>query len=89
MVVPLTLLPAEKVDNPNPTDIAQQKEDIYNLIVTQDNSAIRSNTTAWSLFTELGGDVMINAFACNFIVNGVQNTDVVGLTFLPLYVVLH
>jgi hypothetical protein len=89
VVVPLTLLPAEKVANPNPADIAQQKEDIYSLIVTQDNSAIQSNTTAWNLFIELGGDVMINAFACNFIVNGAQNTDVVGFKTLLLCVASH
>lgn len=33
---------------------------------------------------KLGGDLMINAFACNFKVNGKINNDVVSKLFLIL-----
>jgi hypothetical protein len=78
IVVPLIMLPSERGDNPQPSDITQQKQEIHDLIVTKTNTEIRNDNTAWPLFTQLGGDVMINAFACNFKINGQPNTDVVG-----------
>ncbi|CAG5158148.1 uncharacterized protein ALTATR162_LOCUS5007 [Alternaria atra] len=71
------MLPSERVDNPNPDDVKKEKQKIVNLIVSKSNLDIYNSPEAWSLFKELGGDVMINAFACNFMVDGVPNTDVI------------
>lgn len=76
IVVPLTMLPSERGENPLPADIMTQKQEIVDLIVSKTNLEVSSNSIAWSLFRELGGDVMINAFACNFMVDGKPNKDV-------------
>jgi hypothetical protein len=78
IVTPLTMLSSERGDDPVPADIMKQKQEIVDLIVTKTNLETRNDSTAWCLFMGLGGDVMINAFSSNFMIDGEPNKDVVS-----------
>ena len=78
ILVPFNMLPAENSNPPNPKAVQEQKEFIRDRIVYASNEDLVADAKAWEFFQELGGDVMINAFACNFRVNGTVNTNIVS-----------
>lgn len=75
IVVPLIRLPAEKKNN---GDVVAEKKRIREKILARDNQALFEDKDTWKFLCELGGDLMINAFACNFKLNGKVNQDVVS-----------
>ncbi|THH16889.1 hypothetical protein EW146_g3821 [Bondarzewia mesenterica] len=82
-VTPFNMLPIEKEKpNPTPDEIKAQQEEIRTKIVNRRNDELEHDLDAMSLVRQLGSDTMINAFACNFKVDGVINTDVVEANFL-------
>jgi hypothetical protein len=74
IVVPLIRLPAERTGG----DVEAQKEYIREKILGRDNKTLADDKEAWKLLCELGGDLMINAFATNFRIDGKVNQDVVS-----------
>lgn len=79
VVVPFNMLPAEKEADPTPEKIALQKEFIRNRIVNRDNTELYNDPEAMVLLEQLGSDLVINAFACNFKINGKINEDIVSV----------
>jgi len=82
IVVPFNLMPTEMVPNPNPAEILEQRKFIKNRIVDVDNYTLRHDKDAWGLLTVLGSDLCINAFACNFKINGIANQDVAESSYM-------
>jgi hypothetical protein len=74
IVVPLIRLPSEK----NKEDVEAEKKRIRKKILARDNQAIFEDKDTWKFLCKLGGDLMINAFACNFKIDGKVNQDVVS-----------
>ena len=74
MVTPLIMLPAEKEGG----NVEEQKEFIRERILNRDNYSLMQDKDAVDLLQQLGGDLMINAFACNFEIGGKVNEDVVS-----------
>ncbi|GES83010.1 PLP-dependent transferase [Rhizophagus clarus] len=66
IVTPFNMLPAEKCFPPNLEEIEKQKQLIRSLIVEKCNHEIVESNQAKELIKELGSDLMINTFACNF-----------------------
>ena len=79
VVVPFSMLPSESESNPDPKKIENEKQLIRDLIVNKTNEQIVSNPEAWDELLKIGGDTMINAFACNFKLNGKLNEDIVSI----------
>lgn len=77
IVTPFTMLPAEI--NGSEEDLEKQKQFIREHIIGKDNETIMNDDSARDLLAQLGGDLQINAFACNFEMDGKINTDVVSL----------
>ena len=77
IVRPLDMLPTEK-DGASPSDIEKQRQFIRDRILNRDNAALEADQDAVNLLKQVGGDLMINAFACNFEINGKLNEDVVS-----------
>lgn len=77
IVVPLNRLPAEKKGLGDKA-IEDQKRFIRERILGVRNRVLVDDTEAWDLLATLGGDLMINAFSCNFRINGEPNRDVVS-----------
>ena len=73
IITPFTMLPAEREGK----DIEAQKQFIRDNILGKDNVTVFENEAAVKLLAQMGGDLMINAFACNFEIDGVVNKDVV------------
>jgi hypothetical protein len=55
--------------------LAAEKEFIRSRIIGKSNEQIVQDQEAMDELTALGSDLNINAFACNFKINGVPNTD--------------
>ncbi|KAF6824113.1 hypothetical protein CPLU01_11042 [Colletotrichum plurivorum] len=83
IVAPLIRLPSERTVG---EDVELQKEYIRKSIVGRDNKALREDDEAWALMRELGGDLMINAFATNFKVGDEVNQDVGEANYLNQWI---
>ncbi|CAG8526110.1 15098_t:CDS:2 [Acaulospora colombiana] len=81
IVVPFNGLPAER-ENSTPEEIAKQKEFIRQRIVNRPNSELIHDEEALELIKKLGSDLVINAFACNFRIDGKVNDDIVEANHL-------
>ncbi|TBU57540.1 PLP-dependent transferase [Dichomitus squalens] len=79
IVVPFNPLPAEK---DGPVALAQQKEYIRTNILGKLNEDIVTNEAAKDLLCQLGSDLNINVFVCNFRINGKVNEDVEEANYL-------
>jgi hypothetical protein len=55
--------------------LADEKEFIRSRIIGKSNEQIVQDQEAMDELTALGSDLNINAFTCNFKINGVPNTD--------------
>lgn len=86
IVRPFNLLPVEKENilHPDPAKVEAQKQFIRDRIITRENADLLNDKKAMQVLSELGSDLMINAFACNFKINGKINTDVVGSNYISL-----
>lgn len=78
IVVPLNPLRSE----PDPAAIAAEKDYIRNSILGKPNEALVNDKVAMDELQSLGSDLNINAFACNFRINDVANTDVEEANYL-------
>ncbi|KAL7268366.1 hypothetical protein RUND412_009012 [Rhizina undulata] len=85
IVVPLNMLPTEKLpDTPEKQkEIEKQKKFIREHILDKKNETLVKDEAAMKLLQELGSDLMINIFACNFrLSNGELNKDVEEANYL-------
>lgn len=78
IVTPLNMLPIEKAGG-TPEEIEGEKQFIRERILGVTNEELMKDEEAIKLLKELGGDLMINAFACNFRIDGKANIDVVSI----------
>ncbi|KOS20616.1 L-tyrosine decarboxylase [Escovopsis weberi] len=74
MVVPLNRLPSE-IKGLGTRAIESDKNRIRG-ILSMSNKELHDDETRFRFFAELGGDLMINAFACNFRVDGRPCQDI-------------
>lgn len=72
------MLPTEKA-GASPEEIEKQRQFIRDRILNRDNGALEADKDAVELLKQVGGDLMINAFACNFEIDGKVNEDIVSL----------
>ncbi|KAK4168147.1 pyridoxal phosphate-dependent transferase [Cladorrhinum sp. PSN259] len=90
IVVPLIRLPAEADEKTTGDEkkekIEEQKDYIRKYIVNRDNKELVEDKEAWKLLCQLGGDLMINAFATNFSIDGVVNQDVGEANYLNQWI---
>ncbi|KAJ8092537.1 hypothetical protein PM082_023790 [Marasmius tenuissimus] len=81
IVVPFNQLPSEKRGD-SADKICAELDFIRKHIVEAPNQQLERDQKALELMRELGSDLMINAFACNFHIDGQPNTDTVEASFL-------
>ncbi|GBE87629.1 PLP-dependent transferase [Sparassis crispa] len=78
VVVPLNPLPDESTSDA----VAKEKEFIRSHILGKSNEEIWNDKEAMKVLCQLGSDLNINAFACNFRINGKVNEDVEEANYL-------
>ncbi|CAE6442059.1 unnamed protein product [Rhizoctonia solani] len=82
IVVPMNPLPAE-CQGKSQAEIQKEREYIRDHIVNRPNLELVRDEKAMKLVHEMGSDLSINAFACNFrLANGQINQDVVESNYL-------
>ncbi|KAM0513536.1 hypothetical protein ACHAPE_007800 [Trichoderma viride] len=81
LVCPLIRLPSEKAGLSS-SDIEKEKLRIREKILSVSNEDLFNDQESMEFLNTLGGDLMINAFACNFKVNGKINDDVNEANYL-------
>ncbi|KAK5994151.1 L-tyrosine decarboxylase [Cladobotryum mycophilum] len=64
--------------------IGEVKQFVHERIIKRDlaNEQLRSDRIAFKFMSEQGSDLMVNAFACNFKIDGVPNRDVGEANYL-------
>lgn len=73
----LNLLPSEKEETPDPKKIEEERRFIRENILGKSNEFIAANPATMKMLNQLGSDLNINAFACNFrLRDGTINTNV-------------
>ncbi|KAE9407609.1 PLP-dependent transferase [Gymnopus androsaceus JB14] len=73
----LNLLPSEKEETPDPKMIEEERRFIRENILGKSNESIAANPATMKMLNQLGSDLNINAFACNFrLRDGTINTNV-------------
>ncbi|KAL0573075.1 hypothetical protein V5O48_008886 [Marasmius crinis-equi] len=81
VVTPFLQLPSERAGL-SPAEIHEERIRIRDRILLQPNALLEQDDETLQFMQELGSDLMINPFACNFHVNGKLNADVVEASFL-------
>jgi len=77
IVVPFNMLPAEQKGASSDIVEKERAEILKITKLSNDDLVQEENRSLLELLEKLGGDLMINAFACNFRVGSNVNTDVV------------
>lgn len=77
IVVPFNPIPAELAQNSTPEMVEAQKQFIRERIIPKQNEDLVQDQEAMLLLNQLGSDLNINVFACNFKrSDGTVNTDI-------------
>lgn len=82
IVIPLNMLPIEMEEGATLKDVETQKKFIRDRILNRPNRELVKDKDAMELVQKLGSDLMINAFSCNFLINGKVNTNVAEANIL-------
>ncbi|KAK7451261.1 hypothetical protein VKT23_012601 [Stygiomarasmius scandens] len=82
-VVPLNPLPSELAPDTSEEKVAEQKQFIRDRILFKSNEELVQDKEAMELLNQLGSDLNINAFACNFRYrDGTLNTNIEEANYL-------
>jgi hypothetical protein len=81
IVKTLIMLPSEQNGLP-PSEVDKETQYIIDNIVNKTNSEIVNNKEVMQKISELGGDLIITVFVCNFHVEGKVNEEVTEANFL-------
>lgn len=82
IVVPLNMLPEEQKLGATLAEVEIEKDFIRERILNRPNRELVNDKEAMGKVQLLGSDLMINAFSCNFRINGVTNTSVTEANIL-------
>ncbi|KAA1469663.1 PLP-dependent transferase [Dentipellis sp. KUC8613] len=82
LVVPFRMLPSERSADPSPQAIDEERRYIRDLILSRSRNELAQDPMACALLKILGSDLVVNAFACNFRIDGKVNTDITEANYL-------
>lgn len=76
IVIPFNMLPSETKPGATAAHVRAEKAFIRERILKPSNRDLLDDSEAMRLLSQLGSDLMINVFACNFRINGELNTSI-------------
>ena len=76
LVVPFRMLPSEAEPDTSATRVDEERRFIRDILLTRTREELANDLKACGLMRQMGSDLVVNAFACNFRVDGVINQDV-------------
>jgi hypothetical protein len=82
LVVPFRMLPSETEPDTSPKRVDEQRRFIRDVLLQRTREELANDLEACDLMRQMGSDLVVNAFACNFRVDGVTNQDVSEANYL-------
>jgi hypothetical protein len=76
LVVPFRMLPSETMPDASARKIYEERRYIRDIILKRTQEELADDPVACALMRQMGSDLVVNTFACNFRVDGVINQDV-------------
>ena len=76
LVVPFQMLPSEMDPETSAKKVDEERRFIRDIILEHPREALAKDPRASALMRQMGSDLVVNPFACNFRVDGVINQDV-------------
>jgi hypothetical protein len=76
VVVPFRMLPSEMDPDTSAKKVNEERRYIRDTLLKHTREALAKDTKACALMRQMGSDLVVNSFACNFRVDGVINQDV-------------
>ncbi|KAI0051057.1 PLP-dependent transferase [Auriscalpium vulgare] len=82
LVVPFRMLPSEKRSKSSPKEVDEERRYIRDVILTRTRQQLANDPRAVALMQQIGSDLVVNAYACNFRINGKVNKDIDEANYL-------
>jgi hypothetical protein len=82
IVVPFRMLPSEMGPNASAKKIDEERRYIRDVLLWRTQEELANDPKARALMRQMGPDLVVNAFACNFRVDGVVNEDILEANHL-------
>ena len=76
LVVPFRMLPSEKGPDASAENVDEERRYIRDVLLKRTREELANDPKACALMRQMGSDLVVNAFACNFRVDGVVNKDI-------------
>jgi hypothetical protein len=76
LVVPFRMLPSETMPDTSARKIYEERRYIRDIILKRTQEELAKDPMACALMRQMGSDLVVNTFACNFRVDGITNQDV-------------
>ncbi|KAI9464909.1 pyridoxal phosphate-dependent transferase [Lactarius psammicola] len=76
LVVPFRMLPSEMGPDASAEDVDEERRYIRDVLLRRTREELASDPKACALMRQMGSDLVVNAFACNFRVDGIVNKDI-------------
>jgi hypothetical protein len=82
LVVPFQMLPSEMGPDQSAGKVGEERRYIRDVLLRRTREELANDPKACALMRQMGSDLAINAFACNFRVDGAVNEDILEANFL-------
>ncbi|KAH9024923.1 hypothetical protein EDB85DRAFT_2179872 [Lactarius pseudohatsudake] len=76
LVVPFRMLPSEMGPGASADGVDEERRYIRDVLLKRTREELANDPKACALMRQMGSDLVVNAFACNFRVGGVANKDI-------------
>ncbi|KAH9080388.1 pyridoxal phosphate-dependent transferase [Lactarius deliciosus] len=76
LVVPFRMLPSEMGPAASADGVDEERRYIRDILLKRTREELANDPKACALMRQMGSDLVVNAFACNFRVGGVANKDI-------------
>jgi len=81
-VVPFRPLPSEIDPNASAEKVDEERRFVRDVLLQRTQEELSSDPKACVLMRQVGSDLVVNTFACNFLVDGITNSDVSEANYL-------
>jgi hypothetical protein len=76
LIVPFRMLPSEMGPDASAKAVDEERRFIRNTLLKPARDVLAEDPKACTLMRQMGSDLVVNSFACNFYIDGVVNQDV-------------
>ena len=76
LVVPFRMLPSEMGPDASSDKVDEERRYIRDVLLRRTREELANDSKACALMRQMGPDLVVNAFACNFHVDGTVNDDI-------------